>query len=603
MDLIAQNVPNRRQKERNKTCAVLRRALILAVLALVAITAACGPSPTPTPTSPQQLATAMAVIETVIEALPTVTPTQTPTPTSTNTPTPIPTPTNTPTPAPTPTNTPTPAPTPTPTPTLIPTPVMPPPAAGMGNVWGRLLWNDQPVPGATVRIGTGVTIVIGGKDRLHEPVYETTTDSDGYYIFTDVQPGRYLREIRIWDQIFHPDGWTFYHPFTVEAGKIVSKSDHDLVKRDLKLLSPQDGEELETPATALTWEPYPVAAYYMVHLRYETWKEALLEEQRVDQASIALTTALPRPLLPGEYGWSVKAYNANETLVTESPQHSFKIAGRLPLLNLVSPGDGEVIDTTMPTLSWEAYPGAAYYKVHLGHILDWVESRENSYSLTSALELAKQYQWEVAAYDAEDMKIAASAKQFGFTIAPAEQLEILSHTAHHDSIGNLIVVGEIRNNLSSNVRSVKIVANFYDAEQNLIGSGESYARVDILRSGQKSPFRFYAKQKDIHPASYKLVTLYRLTSDEPFVELSILSHETGYWYKYHQITGQVENEGETTAKFVEVVCTYYDAAGKVIDESSDSLGNIEPGATASFKLRMSREIEPHHYELQVQGGS
>lgn len=108
-------------------------------------------------------------------------------------------------------------------------------------------------------------------------------------------------------------------------------------------------------------------------------------------------------------------------------------------------------------------------------------------------------------------------------------------------------------------------------------------------------------KKDIHPASYKLVTLYRLTSDEPFVQLSILSHETGYRYGHHQITGQVKNEGATTAKSVEVVCTYYDSAGKVIDESYDWLGNIEPGATASFELRMSREIEPHHYELQVQG--
>jgi hypothetical protein len=92
MGVTAQNVPNRPQ-EKSKACAVLRQALILAVLALAAITAACGPSPTPAPNPTEQLATAVAGIEVLIEALPTATPTRTPTPSSTNTSTPAPTPT------------------------------------------------------------------------------------------------------------------------------------------------------------------------------------------------------------------------------------------------------------------------------------------------------------------------------------------------------------------------------------------------------------------------------------------------------------------------------------------------------------------------------
>jgi len=61
-------------------------------------------------------------------ALPTPTPTKTPTPvpTPTKTPTPVPTPTKTPTPVPTPTKTPTPVPTPTKTPTPVPTPTKTP---------------------------------------------------------------------------------------------------------------------------------------------------------------------------------------------------------------------------------------------------------------------------------------------------------------------------------------------------------------------------------------------------------------------------------------------------------------------------------------------
>ena len=452
-----------------------------------------------------------------------------------------------------------------------------------------------------MQIGTGVTIVIGRGSRLNEPVYEATTDADGYFVFVDVQPGRYLREIRVWGQVFHPEGWAVFRPFAVKAGETVGRRDYVLAKNDLVPLSPQNEAELEAPAPALTWQPYPVAAYYLVQLSHETWQEILFEDHKVEQASVDLTAILPRPLLPGDYAWSVRAYNANETLVAESPEKSFRVAGKLPLFGLVSPGNREVIATTTPTLRWEPYPGAAYYKVHLGHILDWVKSQETSYSLTSALEAGTQVRWEVAAYDAQDMKIAASAEQFGFTIAPAEQLEILSYAAYHDSTGSLIVVGEIRNSLSSNVSSVKIVASFYDADQNLIGSGESYATMDIVRPGQKSPFRLYAKQKEISPASSKLVALYRFTETEPFTELSILSHETGYRYGHHHITGQVKNEGSTTAKSVKVVCTYYDAAGMVIGGSYDAIGNIGPDGAAAFELTMSREMEPHHYELQAQG--
>jgi hypothetical protein len=174
------------------------------------------------------------------------------------------------------------------------------------------------------------------------------------------------------------------------------------------------------------------------------------------------------------------------------------------------------------------------------------------------------------------------------------------------------VVGEIENTLPSNIEYVKIIGTFFDAQKKEIGSDYTFARMDILKTNQKSPFMLSAFfPEKIYPDSYTLKVSYRETNEEPYTGLKIISHNASIdpildWY---EIVGEVKNEGTKRVTDVEVVCTYYDAEGKVMGAGTDLLFDssyqgikLSAGATAPFKLWVFPfELRPSSYDLQVQG--
>ena len=67
-------------------------------------------------------------------------------------------------------------------------------------------------------------------------------------------------------------------------------------------------------------------------------------------------------------------------------------------------------------------------------------------------------------------------------------LQILSYNSFTDSIGNLHVVGEIKNNYPSTATFVRIVGTFYDINNQVVGTQFSYADPSDIGSGEKVPF-------------------------------------------------------------------------------------------------------------------
>jgi hypothetical protein len=169
------------------------------------------------------------------------------------------------------------------------------------------------------------------------------------------------------------------------------------------------------------------------------------------------------------------------------------------------------------------------------------------------------------------------------------------------------VVGEIENTLPSNIEYVEVVATFYDAQKKEIGSDYTYARVDILKTNQKAPFKLSAFfPEKIYPDSYTLKVSYRETNEEPYTGLKIISHNASInpiWPNWHEIVGEVKNEGTKRVTDVEVVCTYYDAEGKVIGTGSDYFfDSLSAGDAVPFNLWLFPfELRPSSYDLQVQG--
>ena len=184
-----------------------------------------------------------------------------------------------------------------------------------------------------------------------------------------------------------------------------------------------------------------------------------------------------------------------------------------------------------------------------------------------------------------------------------EPVPILSKTAFIQD-GYYTIVGEVKNNLGTNVEYVKIVATFYDSSSTVIGTSYAYTQIDILKPSQKSPFEISSYPDEITPASYKLSVQYDVTSEMPFQGLDIISHtpstdSAGY---YH-IVGELKNNGASTSTYVMIVATYYNSAGTVIGTSYTyaELDEINVGATSPFELNSyPQKITPARYELQAQ---
>jgi len=191
------------------------------------------------------------------------------------------------------------------------------------------------------------------------------------------------------------------------------------------------------------------------------------------------------------------------------------------------------------------------------------------------------------------------------TTTPTVKPEILSYSSYFSSIGYFTIVGEVKNNLQSNINFVKITATFYDNQKNVIGTDFTYTDLDIIKPNQKSPFELSSYPDKITPDSFKLTLSYSQTGNEPFIGLQILSHTAVFdSLGYHKIVGEVKNDGNRKSTYVKIVVSYYDSTGKVIGKSFTFTDptDIDVGDTAPFSISSyPNKINPSSYELQVQG--
>lgn len=198
----------------------------------------------------------------------------------------------------------TPIPSNTPEPTATNTPVI-----GFGAATGRILWNDQPMAGVMVKLCTDWSIVGGCKTQA----YTAISGDDGRYTITDIPAGEYDFATKLPDQN-NETGWLGL-TVSVVAGQTVTVRDVDVIKYDLKLISPNNHATVTTTPT-LTWEAYSGAAFYKVYVQ----NVVSFEKVTTSQYTIA------NPLAAGEYYWSIYAYNAAGTQIAKSGGYYFVVA-------------------------------------------------------------------------------------------------------------------------------------------------------------------------------------------------------------------------------------------------------------------------------------
>jgi hypothetical protein len=184
-------------------------------------------------------------------------------------------------------------------------------------------------------------------------------------------------------------------------------------------------------------------------------------------------------------------------------------------------------------------------------------------------------------------------------------LELLDSSSYISNGDTLNIVGEVKNAGATNLRSVRVVVSFFDATDKVLLTDSSQGTIDILEPGQKSPFHIEETGYAGGYSTFRLTVDKQATTDEAYDGLTIRSPAVDKSDGYHVI-GEVKNSGSRKLNSVEVLGTFYDSSGHVIDTAwvaySSTSAQI-PGGITRFTL-VSRYPQPSaiaSYKLDVQG--
>ncbi len=192
------------------------------------------------------------------------------------------------------------------------------PAAGTGNVQGKVLFNSQPAENIEVKLCEKFSRYLSG---CNGQIYSARTDKDGEYVITNVPPKTYEA---LTARVFETDGYIFATTgmagissakYDVVAGKTFFVTPINLFKSDLKTVSPKAGSKVSGEGLELKWDSYPDATYY----KFSTFAEdasttSPYVNERVEGSSFAVTKPMPK----GTYRFQVSAYNKDDKKLAES---------------------------------------------------------------------------------------------------------------------------------------------------------------------------------------------------------------------------------------------------------------------------------------------
>jgi hypothetical protein len=162
-----------------------------------------------------------------------------------------------------------------------------------------------------------------------------------------------------------------------------------------------------------------------------------------------------------------------------------------------------------------------------------------------------------------------------------------NHTAYTDSIEVLHVVGEARNDTFGNAEFVKVTANFYNAQNQLVDTEYTYLHIGTLIADDMSCFNIIVTD-ELQYSYYRFETDYSETSDTPRV-ITLSNHSGSYnatFEDWYEVIGEARNDSGEDQEFVSIIGTLYDSGGKVIgcDYTYTNADTLTPGQTSTWKI-------------------
>jgi hypothetical protein len=203
------------------------------------------------------------------------------------------------------------------------------PAAGKGNVQGKVFYNEKPAAGVEVKLCETFNQYFGG---CGGETFTTKTDGGGEYLIKDVPPRIYEGLIvKVFDSnyyVFATSGIIQTAKYRIEDGRTFFAPDTNLFKQDLKLLNPKAGSKTAGSGIEVKWDTYPDAAYYKFSIYADSASGAKTEYDYINKRVEGQSYALDKPLSPGSYTCKVEAYNGNDVRLAQSPSDiKFTVTG------------------------------------------------------------------------------------------------------------------------------------------------------------------------------------------------------------------------------------------------------------------------------------
>ena len=182
-----------------------------------------------------------------------------------------------------------------------------------------------------------------------------------------------------------------------------------------------------------------------------------------------------------------------------------------------------------------------------------------------------------------------------------------NHSWYVDGIVSYLhIVGEVHNNTTSDLRSVRVDASFFNSDDQLIASADAYTCLDNLPAGGTTCFHITLPEPSDWSYYEFEVPTYQ-ADGRPLPDLTIFDHE-GWYYPslgWCEITGQVRNDEGSRVEDVKIVATLYDDVGTVVGCGCAYATNpdLDPGVASSFDLMFSDKdyADAALYRLQADG--
>ena len=181
-------------------------------------------------------------------------------------------------------------------------------------------------------------------------------------------------------------------------------------------------------------------------------------------------------------------------------------------------------------------------------------------------------------------------------------LSLMDTTDYVDDLGNVVIVGEIRNDSPYNAAGAEVVVTFYDARGEIILQEQTQPLLSLLPSQEKSPFVLSVPQPP-NLWDWSLRATARPTdklSTPGLVVTQSRGREDGVGF-YH-VTGKVLNKGTRKAHLAQVIVTLYDREGDPISAGFTYTEpyTIDMGEEGAFDCAFSYYPRVKNYNIQIE---